>query len=300
MSAGASDPGAKQPARLLPKSRFGGPIPWVIAILIALVVIAAAGGLALRNLADNARADLSGAVTVQIIEANPDIRVERAQAAASALASQPMVTSVRIVPEEELAELLEPWLGTSASSADVPIPALIDVELSARATTGEVAQLQAALDRAVPGTKVDAQSSWLKPVYNALSALQYLALALIALIAIATAAAVWLAARSAFANHRDTVEIIHLLGGTDAQITRVFERTVALEASFGALVGVALGAVTVWLLGQQFAALDSGMVGGATLGWEGWVILAAIPVAGIMLALVTARITISLALRAML
>lgn len=291
---------AKQAARLLPKTRFGGPIPWVIAILIALVVIAASGGLALRNLADNARADLSDAVTVQIIEANPQTRSERAQAAASALASQPIVTSLRIVPEDELVSLLEPWLGASAGSQDVPIPALIDVELASAASASEIAGLQAALDRAVPGTKVDAQSTWLRPVYDALAALQWLALALITLVAIATAGAVWLAARSAFANHRETVEIIHLLGGTDAQVTRVFQRSVGLEATFGALLGVAIGTAAVWLLGQQFAALDSGMVGGATLALEDWLIIAAIPIAGIVLAMLTARVTISLALRAML
>lgn len=291
---------AKQAARLLPKTRFGGPIPWVIAILIALVVIAAAGGLSLRNLADNARSDLSEAITVQIIEANPQTRSERAQAAAAALASQPLVTSLRIVPQEELTALLEPWLGASAGSQDVPIPALIDVELNRQASDTQLAALQAALDRVVPGTKIDAQSTWLRPVYNALAALQWLALALIALVAVATAGAVWLAARSAFANHRDTVEIIHLLGGTDQQITRVFQRSVMLEASFGALVGAILGGATVWLLGQQFAALDSGMIGGATLSLNDWLVIAAIPLAGVLLAMLTARITISLALRAML
>ncbi len=290
----------QQAARLLPRTRFGGPIPWVIAILITLVVIAAAGGLALRNLADNARADLSGAVTVQIIEADPRIRGERAQAAAAVLASQPLVTSLRIVPQEELTALLEPWLGSGAGSQDVPIPALIDVELSLQASTGQIEELQAALDRAVPGTKVDAQSAWLRPVYNALAALQWLALALIALVAVATAGAVWLAARSAFASHRETVEIIHLLGGTDSQITRVFQRTVMIEALFGASVGTALGALTVWLLGRQFAALDSGMIGGATMGLSEWLVIAAIPLAGVLLAMLTARITISLALRAML
>ncbi len=290
----------KQAARLLPHTRFGGPIPWVIAILIALVVIAAAGGLALSNLARNARADLSGAVTVQIIEANPETRARLTEASASALSRQPSVTSVRIVPEQELSALLEPWLGASAGSDDIPIPALIDVELDNSAGPRQVAQLQAALDKAVPGTKVDAQSSWLRPVYDALAALQWLSLALIGLVAFATAAAVWLAARSAFANHSDTVKIIHLLGGTDEQITRIFQRSVMRDAAFGGLVGIVLGVAAVLLLGQQFAALDSGMVGGAQLGWSDWLIIAAIPIVGVLLAMVTGRITISLALKAML
>lgn len=297
---GEADMNPRQASRLLPQARFGGPIPWVIAILVALVVIAAAAGLALRNLADNARADLSGALSVQIIEANPQTRAERAQAAATALSGQPLVRSLRVVPQDELTALLEPWLGPSAGSDDVPIPALIDVELKTSASPAEVAQVQAALDRAVPGTKVDAQSAWLRPVYNALAALQWLALALIGLVAFATAGAVWLAARSAFASHRETVEIIHLLGGTDRQITRVFQRTVMLEAAFGAALGTALGAATVWLIGRQFAALDSGMIGGATLGLNDWLVIAAIPLAGVLLAMLTARITISLALRAML
>ncbi len=287
-------------ARLLPNTRFGGPIPWVIALLIALVVIAAAGGLSLRNLADNARADLSDAVTVQIIEANPEIRDQQAQLAADTLADNPLVTSVRIVPEAELVELLEPWLGAAAASEDVPIPALIDIELSRRASPDEIAQLQDALSGVVAGAKVDAQSEWLRPVYDALAALQYLALALIALIGFATAAAVWLAARSAFSNHRDTVEVIHLLGGTDKQITRIFQRAVLRDAAFGAIIGIGLGLAAVWLLGQQFAALDSGMVGGGGLDWTDWVVIAAIPVGGVLLALITGRITIGFALRSML
>ncbi|BDI60182.1 cell division protein [Qipengyuania nanhaisediminis] len=291
---------AKASTRLLPQTRFGGPMPWVIAILIALVVIAAAGGLALRGLAENARAELSGALTVQIVEANGESRAALAEAAAAALADDRLVTSVRIVPESELAALLEPWLGASAASGDVPIPALIDVELSRQATAREIARLRETLDTLAPGIRVDAQSQWLGPVYDALAALQYLALALIALIAFATAAAVWLAARNAFANHRETVEIIHLLGGTDAQVTRIFQRAVLRDAIFGGLIGLALGIGAVWLLGRQFAALESGMVAGGGLGWTDWAVIAAIPVGGVVLALITGRITIGFALRQML
>lgn len=287
-------------SRLLPQTPFGGPIPWVIAILIALVVVAAAGGLSLRNLAENARSDLSAAVTVQIIEANPDRRGELASEAATIIASHPLVTSVRVVPEAELKALLEPWLGVGAASEEIPIPALIDVELNRPASADDVAGLQAALDEAVPSARVDAQSDWLRPVYDALAALQWLALALIVLVAFATAAAVWLAARSAFSNHRDTVEVVHLLGGTDAQVTGIFQRSVVRDAAFGAVIGLLLGIGAVWLLGRQFAALDSGMIGGGGLSWDDWAIIALIPVGGVLLALVTGRITIRLALRSML
>lgn len=287
-------------ARLLPAPRFAGPMPWVIAILIALVVIAAAGGLALNNLAANARADLSAALTVQVIEPNPDLRPARGQAAVAVLTGLDGVQAVRLVPEAELAALLEPWLGAGAASGDVPIPALIDVELTRSASPADIARIEAALAGKVPGARVDAQADWLRPVYAALAALQWLALGLIALVALATAAAVWLAARNAFAGARETVEILHLLGATQRQITAVFLRTVRREAGFGAVAGALLGAGAVWLLGQQFAALDSGMAGGGGLALTDWLVIAAIPLAGVLLALATARITIALALKDML
>jgi cell division transport system permease protein len=111
---------------------------------------------------------------------------------------------------------------------------------------------------------------------------------------------VWLAARNAFAAARDTVEIMHLLGASHRQIAAVFLRDVVREAAFGALIGGLAGAGAVWLLGQQFAALDSGMVSGGGLMLTDWLVIAAVPVAGVLLAMATARITIALALKDML
>ncbi len=293
-------PRGRAAARLLPPARLTGPIPWVIAILIALVVIAAAGGLALGNLSAAASAGLARAVSVQVIEPNPDLRPARSAEAVKVLTGLEGVTAVRAVPDAELVAMLEPWLGAGATSGDVPIPALIDVELADKAGPAEVKRIEAALAARVPGARVDAQGDFLRPVGDALAALRWLALGLVALVALATAAAVWLAARNAFAGARDTVEIMHLLGASERQITAVFLRDVLREAAAGALLGAGLGVAAVWLLGQQFAQLGSGMVSGGGLLLADWLVIGAIPLAGVLLAGLTARITIALALKDML
>jgi cell division transport system permease protein len=288
-------------AKLVPRKLASGPMPWVIAIMIALTVMAAAAGLALGNLVDRAKADLSGALTVQIVEANAETRVAQAQRAAELLKSDAAVEGLRVIPPEELAQLLAPWIGAGdGTSSAVPIPALIDVQLAGLADTAEIARLNALLVEEIPSARIDGQSDWLRPVYEALASLRYLALALIALLALTSAGAVWLSARSAFTNHRKTVEIVHLLGGTDRQIAQVFQRSVTIDAMLGGLIGLILGALAVFVIGSQFAAIDSGMVAGGNLRQTDWIMLAAIPLAGVLLAMLTARITVMAALKRML
>ncbi len=287
-------------AQLVPQARLAGPMPWVIAIMVALTVIAAAGGLALNNLAQSARSELSGGATVQIVEALPQERDRQARAALAMLAGHPAVDSVRRVPDAELERLLEPWLGVGADKEAVPIPALIDLQMRTEATEAQLDSMRRMLADQAPAARIDAQSAWLRPVFSAISSLQWLALALVILLGLTSAAAVWLAARSALGTNRNTIEVVHLLGGTDSQIAQIFQRSVGFDATLGGTVGLALGLVAVLVLGQQFAGLDSGMVAGGGLTWVNWLMLAAIPVAGVITAMLTARLTVIGALRRML
>ena len=287
-------------AQLVPQARLAGPMPWVIAIMIALTVIAAAGGLALSNVVSNARAELAGGATVQILEASPGERNRQADAAEAILAEHPLVGSTRRVPDDELDALLEPWLGAGAGSEAVPVPALIDVRLRGDVTQQSLGTLRGLLVDAAPSARVDAQSAWLGPVFSALASLQWLAAALVVLLGLTSAAAVWLAARSALGSNRDTIEIVHLLGGTDVQIARIFERSVGFDATLGGAFGLALGLLAILFLGQQFADLGSGMMAGGGLRWFDWIAIAAIPLIGVVIAMLTARFTVLGALRRML
>lgn len=285
---------------LVPRKPIAGPVPWVLAIMIMLSVLAAGGALALSNLASSAKGDLAGGVTVQIIEANAALRAEQSERAAAILLQDPAVRSLRRIPRDELGEMMEPWLGLNDAEDAIPIPDLIDVQLDRPVSEAELLRLQSVLEESAQNIRIDAQSSLLQPVYSALDSLRYLSLSLILLLALASSAAVWLASRSAFTSNRETMEIVHLLGGADKQIASIFQRSVAIDAFLGAVLGLSLGVTVMLLVAGQFAALDSGMVKGGGFGWLDWLIISAIPIAGVLIAIMTARITVISALRRML
>jgi cell division transport system permease protein len=285
---------------LMPQGRLAGPMPWVIAIMVALTVIAAAAGLALSNTARNAADALSGGVTVQVVEANPAERDRQAKAAARVIQAMPGVEDVQIVSQGEVEKLIEPWLGASTGEDQIPVPALVDVRLRDPVDGEKLGAIRTQVRGVAPAARVDAQSSWLKPVFKAIDSLQWLALALVALLGVALAAAVLLAVRNALGVNRETIEVVHLLGGTDAQIARIFQRAIGFDAAGGGAVGLALGLVAVLFLGQRFSGLEAGLVDSGALDWFDWLLLALIPIAGVLLAMLTARQTVIRALRKML
>ena len=197
-------------------------------------------------------------------------------------------------------KLIEPWLGARIGEDQIPVPALVDVRLRDPVDGEKLGALRRTVRAVAPAARVDAQSSWLRPVFKAIDSLQWLAMALVALLGVALAAAVLLAVRNALGVNRETIEVVHLLGGTDAQIARIFQRAIGFDAAGGGAVGLALGLVAVLFLGQRFSGLEAGLVDSGALGWIDWLLLALIPIAGVLLAMITARQTVVRALRKML
>ena len=137
-------------------------------------------------------------------------------------------------------------------------------------------------------------------MFAAVGALQWMAAGLIALLAFATAAAVLLAARAAIGANRETIEIMHMPGATDRQVAKLFQRSVAVDAAMGGLTGLAAGTAAIMVLSREFSALGSGMILAGELLPLDWAIIALVPLAGVILAVLTTRLTVLNALRKML
>ncbi|MFN3450535.1 MAG: cell division protein, partial [Sphingorhabdus sp.] len=117
--------------KLIPEGRLSGQMPWVIAIMLFLTLLVAAGGLTLADAARKGGQDLARQITVQIIESDPAQRATQRAAVTRALRNLDGIADVKPVPDAQVRDLLEPWLGTGIIDADVPVPALVDVRLSA-------------------------------------------------------------------------------------------------------------------------------------------------------------------------
>ena len=280
---------------LLPEGRLTGPMPWVIAIMMFLTLLAAAAGLGLSHAARNLDAEVGNRLVIQIVEANPDSREAQARSAIAELEGLAGVTSIRRLPPDEMQRLMEPLLGEGALSADVPVPVMVDVDLTPEAY-GRLEAIRATVTEVAPAARVDDSSQWLEPIAKLIGSLELLAVGLVLLMIGATAATVVLAARAALDTHRGTIEVLHLMGATDVQVARIFQRRIALDALFGGLLGFVAAGVVLLAIGNRVGALGSELLGSAGLPLTSWAILIALPVAGVLLSMLVARMTILRAL----
>ena len=286
--------------KLIPEGRLSGPMPWVIAIMLFLTLLVAAAGLTLAEAARQGGQDLARHVTVQIIEADPAQRAAQRAAVTRALRKLDSIAEVKPVPDADVRALLEPWLGTGVIDADVPVPALVDVRFGSVPTAETITRLQSTLRSVAPNIRVDSHSSWMAPFFELMRALLWLAAAMFLLLLVATSAVVILAVRSTLNTHRETIEIMHMMGGTDIQAARLFQRRVALDALLGGIVGFIVAAVVIITVGGRFAAVEPGLLSGAHFPYYGWAVLALIPLAVMALAMLMARMTVISALKRML
>ncbi len=290
----ASDLGAAARG-LLPEARTLGPMPWVIAIMMFLTLLAAAAGLGLAGAANRLGTAAGQRVTVQIVEGDATTREVQARAAVAALRPLPGILSVRRIETAEIEKLLAPWLGASAADPDLPLPAMIDVDLAPSARA-DLASLRAAVSAVAPAARIDDSAATLAPLANLIESLRWLAAGLVLLMLVATGAIVALAARASLDTHRETIEVLHLMGGTDAQVARLFQRRIALDTLFGGLIGLAAAMLVMIAVGDRVSDLGSDLLGGAALPLSSWALLFLLPLGGTALAMAVARATILRAL----
>lgn len=277
--------------RWLDEGRRTRAMMWVMAIMLFLTVLAGALGLGMAGAGRALDRQLAGRLTLQLVEADAARRDRLGRALVAQVGGIPGVTRVAEVDRARLAELLRPWLGDAGIDSELPMPVLVDVDLQS-GDPALIARVRAAAAAVSPAVRVDQHAQWLSPVARFLATLTWLAAGLVLLMATATAAVVLLVARAGLDTHRDTIAVLHMLGSTDTQVARLFQRRIALDTLLGGLLGTAGALAAIWLLGRQTAGLGSELLGSVALAQIDWVMLALTPLLFALLAMAAARIAV--------
>lgn len=281
-------------------------LPWIIGFMTYLCVIAVAAGLTVDRVAERWRQGLAGNLTVELpfpTELETEKRAEQLDQAMELVTDTPGVTGATVLEDQQIAALLEPWLGPDAGQLDVPLPTMIAVTRRTDAAI-DLAGLKSKLRRIVPDAEVDDHGDWVADALGFLRSLQALAGALSALALAAAALTVIFVTRTGLATHRGVIEVVHLIGAPDRYIARQFQAQALKLGILGGVVGLGFGAATVLGIGRLIAySLDAANPGLAfdfrLLPWQ-WVVLGALPLVVALLAMFTARRTVMRSLAKML
>jgi len=275
-----------------PSARF---LPWLIAFMVYLAVLAVAAAVAVNNLAARWDTGLSNELTVQVpppdAEGAGDGLAARVEAVLAALRGQPGVRALRVIDDARMQRLLEPWLGSGVTGQDLPLPRLISVEIDP-ASPPDLQALRAAVADAAPGAVVDDHQRALGGVLDAVRSFQVLALLVLGFVAGAAVITIVFVTRTGLAVHRRVIELLHLIGAQDAYVAGQFQRHALRLGLLGGSIGLVLGALTLAGLSQALAVRDSAAIPELSLRLWQWGTLILIPPVTAVVAMLTARLTV--------
>lgn len=271
-------------------------LPWIVALMVFLGGLMFAAALIVADTVDSWDSTLTGRMTVQIPQA---VASDTSIAALTGkLEVTPGITGVRPVPAAEARALLIPWLGEAVVNSDLPVPALIDVELAPGVRT-DAATLAASLSQAVPGVTVDDHRAWLGALINLGRTAEILAFVILAMIAAAAVLAVVFTTRSGLAVHAAIIELLHQMGAQDRYIAGQFQIQAMMLALRGGVAGAAAAAIVLIVFAWVGRGIDAAFLPPLTLSLAEWAALLIVPAAAVAIAMVTARLTVLRALARM-
>jgi len=228
-----------------------------------LAVFALALALATGRLAERWSTELAQTVTVRI-SAPEDQIDEQTVTVMEALKTTPGIAEARLLPDDEVERLLEPWFGPDVPVEALPVPRLIEIAQAAEGFDAEALRLR--LEGEAPGAVLDDHTRWRQPLVSAANRLRVLGLVSLLLIAAASGAMITLAAKAALAANGQVIRVLRLIGARDITIATAFVRRFTRRAAMGAAGGTVLGMAAIWALPSMDQA-GSFLTG---LGFQGW------------------------------
>lgn len=278
----------------------------MISIAVFIFAITLAGVLSINSMLQNWNKSILGSFTVQIMPINDSNQakvmtetIKNQNLAIEFLQQHEAVESASPLSDEQLEQLIQPWLGDGIEIKKLPIPRLIDVKIKKGAEV-DYNQLAADLANISPYASLDNHKLWLNKLMHFADGLKMLALSILVLIILVNSGAIFYSTQSSLGLHRSIIEILHLMGAKDTYIAQQYARRAGWIGLMGGVIGLILAVPAILLIGNLALQIEGGIISEAGLSVLSWLIIFSLPLFAGFVAMITAYYTVKRTLEKML
>ena len=243
-------------------------------------------------------ADVGREVTIELRPVAGEVMESNLRTVVTLAESVPGVGRARALGDEEVRNLLTPWLGQGLDLSALKLPKLIVVEIAEprELDRGMLAKTVAT----VPGATLNTHAAWREQLNVMTGTVVVSGLLVLGLILFATILAVVFATRGTMASSREIVDVLHFIGASNRFIAGEFQQrfltigmTGGAVGGFAALVFFLIASLVVsTVLPSESSAQLGALFGRFALGLDGILaIVIIVPVVGGLTAL-TSRLTV--------
>lgn len=289
----------------LDKDADAGFLLWIIALMVYLTALTVTGSGILESLAERWNRELSGSLTLELDPvaagsasmAGPAIAQARLESALRILSQESAIAHLRPINDDEVADLLEPWLGEGIPVEYLPLPKLVDIRLKPGKTVN-LDHLRRQLE-SVEGARLDTHGLWLADLRRMAAAIELVAAGILLVISVTAVVAVAAASSARLQLHEKAVRLLHLIGASDAYIARQFQWQSLLIALRGSVIGLGLALATMFLVSVAAGKVATNLLPDYEVSSLTRAVIMLLPVTAMLLTALTARLTVLFSLRRM-
>ena len=278
-------------------------LSWMTMLMVFIASLTLFGSLSLTNIIQTWNRAVAGSLTIQVptYDVSGMPRSEAVQAdvdgVLAVLQTTAGVAGADVLTDDDMATLMEPWLGVLDKVEELPIPKLIDVRLK-KDQAFDFAAFQQTLSETVPAAQVDSHRMWLTHLIDMARGIQNMIVFILGLLILTTSFTVIWTTLSSLAVQGPVLKLLHMMGARDTAIALQYASRSFIKAFMGGCVGFILALPIVWVVASMINPLQEPILAAGSFHAMQWVTVLSVPFLAAVLSFVTALMTVLKKLKA--
>ena len=271
-------------------------LTWITMLMTFVAALTLFASMSLNNIISHWNDVVSGSLTIQ--QPTYDLKgIDRQSEALKELTviqeflkEQPFVETVHVLNDDEMERLMSPWLDNLKVLNELPIPKLIDVSLK-KDIPFSLDKFKTDINALAPYAQVDSHRIWLSHLIDISGGIQKTIFVIILLLALTTAFTVIYTTRSSLLVQESTLELLQLMGAKDWSISFGVASNSFTRGLCGGFIGLLLSLPIVGIVITLVGSTPDSLFLQGALGFNQWIVIAALPLIVAILSFITALVT---------